>query len=95
MMQQTDMEIRARYLDDLAAIFPATRDIVAEVIIQRWQRGTAMGYRGRAANVATLAAGHGRIAFAGDYMMPVEGVDATESGDAAAKAVAGTWQSGS
>jgi oxygen-dependent protoporphyrinogen oxidase len=87
LMQQNDAEIRTRYLDDLAAIFPATRGIIAEVIIQRWHRGTAMGYRGRAANVEALAQGLGRIAFAGDYMMPVDGVDATESGTAAAKAI--------
>jgi oxygen-dependent protoporphyrinogen oxidase len=84
LMKRNDDEIRARYLEDLYAIFPQARGVVADVIIQRWQRGTAMGYRGRAANLAVLARGHGRIAFAGDYMMPIDGVDATESGEAAA-----------
>lgn len=85
LMKLSDGDIRARYLDDLYAIFPQARGVVAEVIIQRWQRGTAMGYRGRAANLATLANGHGRIIFAGDYMMPIDGVDATESGAMAAR----------
>jgi oxygen-dependent protoporphyrinogen oxidase len=89
LMKRSDDEIRARYLNDLYAIFPQARGIVADVVIQRWQRGTAMGYRGRAANLAILARGLGRIAFAGDYMMPIDGVDATESGDAAATHVQG------
>lgn len=84
LMQRRDEDIRAAYLEDLYAIFPSARGIVSEVIIRRWQRGTAMGCRERGANLATLVEGHGRIAFAGDYMMPINGVDATESGANAA-----------
>jgi oxygen-dependent protoporphyrinogen oxidase len=84
LMQRRDDEIRALYLNDLYAVFPSARGAVSEVIIQRWQHGTAMGYSGRAANLATLAEGHGRISFAGDYLMPIDGVDATESGANAA-----------
>ena len=87
LMALDDDVVRARYLDDLYSIFPEARGAVAEVVIQRWRHGTAMGYRGRAAAVERLDAGVGRIVFAGDYMMPVEGVDATESGTIAAASV--------
>ncbi|MFO1058622.1 MAG: FAD-dependent oxidoreductase [Dongiaceae bacterium] len=82
-----DREIERRYLDDLTAIFPQLRGIVREVVIQRWPLGTALGYPGRAADVDSLAAGWDRIAFAGDYMMPADGVDASQSGRIAAATI--------
>jgi oxygen-dependent protoporphyrinogen oxidase len=87
LLQLSDTDIERRYLDDLYAIFPAARGIVREVIIQRWPQGTATGYTGRAGNRAVLAEGCGRIVFAGDYMMPPDGIDASESGTVAAAAV--------
>jgi protoporphyrinogen oxidase len=82
-----DGEIERRYLEDLIAIFPEARGIVREVVIQRWPLGTALGYPNRAADVSRLAGGWGRIAFAGDYMMPADGIDASESGRIAAELV--------
>lgn len=87
-IDRSDADITALYLNDLTSIFPQARGIVREVVVQRWRQGTATGYPGRAANVEVLAKGFGRIAFAGDYMMPIDGVDASESG-AAAAALAG------
>ena len=49
--------------------------------------GTALGYPNRAIYQEKLAGGCGRIAFAGDYMMSIDGVDASESGREAAQAV--------
>lgn len=87
----SDDAIRSRYLADLAAIFPEARNVVAEVIIQRWPHGTAIGYPGRGAALAQLAGGSGRIVFAGDYMTPLEGVDATESGATASSLLHTAW----
>ena len=87
LLECSDDEIATRYLDDLAEIFPGAREVVGEIVIQRWRHGTATGYPGRAANVTTLAQGFGRIRFAGDYMMPIDGVDASESGTAAARSI--------
>jgi oxygen-dependent protoporphyrinogen oxidase len=87
LMNLSDSEIQQCYLSDLCAIFPHAQGIVSEVIIQRWPYGTALGYPNRAAYRGKLAGGCGRIAFAGDYMMLTDGVDASESGRDAAQAV--------
>jgi hypothetical protein len=87
LMNLSDSEIQQRYLSDLYAIFPQARGTVSEVIIQRWPYGTALGYPNRAAYREKLARDLGRIAFAGDYMMSADGVDASESGREAAKAI--------
>ena len=82
--------LRGDFLNDVLAhlgegfIFS---NVFGEIVIQRWRHGTATGYPGRAANVTTLAQGFGRIRFAGDYMMPIDGVDASESGTAAARSI--------
>ena len=83
----SDRTIASRYLDDLQAIFPEARNAVDEVVIQRWPHGTALGYPSRSQSLATLADGWGQIAFAGDYMMPIDGTDASESGYRAAAVV--------
>lgn len=82
-----DGEIARRYLADLGAIFPTLPGVVEEVVIQRWPLGTALAYPGRGADVAALAGGWGRIAFAGDHMTPADGVDASESGRIAAATI--------
>ncbi|MBM3538619.1 MAG: FAD-dependent oxidoreductase [Alphaproteobacteria bacterium] len=87
LLDRDDEEITRRYLADLGAVFPALPDVVEEVVIQRWPLGTALAYPGRGADVAALAGGWGRVAFAGDHMTPIDGIDASESGRAAAKVV--------
>jgi oxygen-dependent protoporphyrinogen oxidase len=87
LLELDDDSIRRRYLADLADIFPGIRDVPHEVLVQRWPWGTATGMPGRAATVAALAGGFGGIAFAGDYMMPVDGTDASDSGALAAALV--------
>jgi oxygen-dependent protoporphyrinogen oxidase len=87
LMDLSDAEIAKRYLDDLRAIFPQTDGIIRKVVIQRWPHGTALGYPNRSIYQARLARGWERVAFAGDYMMPIDGVDASESGRAAADTI--------
>jgi oxygen-dependent protoporphyrinogen oxidase len=87
LLELDDDAIRHRYLADLADIFPVILNMPHEVLIQRWPLGTATGMPGRAATVAELANGFGGIAFAGDYMMPVDGTDASEAGELAAALV--------
>lgn len=87
LMRLSDSEIRERYLEDLYAIFPQAQGVVSEVVIQRWPNGTALGYPGRSIYRAKLADAWNRIAFAGDYMMPIDGVDASESGRDAASTI--------
>lgn len=87
LLDLADDEIARLYLADLGAIFPSLPGVVEEVVIQRWKLGAALGYPGRGADVAALADGWGRIAFAGDHMTPLDGVDASESGRVAAASV--------
>lgn len=84
-----DREIVDRYLRDLFEIYPRARTILESIVIQRWPHGTALGYPGRSTYLARLAKGFGRIAFAGDYMIPLDGTDASESGDQAARLILG------
>jgi oxygen-dependent protoporphyrinogen oxidase len=85
-----DDAIRDRYLADLAAIFPATRAIVDDVTIARWEFGAPTPGPGRAALQPALAAPVGRIAFAGDYLQYAGLDSAMRSGMRAAR-LARAW----
>jgi oxygen-dependent protoporphyrinogen oxidase len=84
MLALSDREIADRYLTDLCAIFPQAKGVVSEIVIQRWPQGAVLGCPGWSTHAVRLASGHGRIAFAGDYMMPRDESEASASGRRAA-----------
>ncbi len=61
-------EIRARFLRDLYEVLPATRGIVREVLIQRWEHAIPYAPPGRARIQTALARPLGRVFLAGDYL---------------------------
>ena len=61
-------EIRALFLRDLHDVLPATRGIVREVLIQRWEHAIPYAPPGRARIQAALSRPLGRVFLAGDYL---------------------------
>lgn len=89
MMELPDDEIAARFVDDLAAVFPAVRDKVRETVVQRWPRGLPYPHVGRAALQSALTTPIEPLFLAGDYL----GTWYTETAAAtAAQAAAGVRQ---
>jgi oxygen-dependent protoporphyrinogen oxidase len=67
-LQDNDTTIRDRFLADLYQVFPATRGIVREVVLKRWEYATAFPHPGRALLQPALEKPLGRVALAGDYL---------------------------
>jgi oxygen-dependent protoporphyrinogen oxidase len=63
-----DAAVADRFREDLAAIFPVARDVVAELVIQRWERGLPYPRVGRSRLQGPLTASLGRVHLAGDYL---------------------------
>ena len=61
-------EIRALFLRDLHDVLPATRGIVREVLIQRWEQAIPYAPPGRARIQSLLSRPLGRVFLAGDYL---------------------------
>jgi len=89
LLDLNDSAITERYLRDLYDIFPQSRGIVREIVIQRWPLGTVLHSPRQASMFSALAEPWGRIHFAGDYVaqfgLGIEG--SAETGYRAAKAV--------
>jgi oxygen-dependent protoporphyrinogen oxidase len=60
--------IRTLFLRDLHDVLPATRGIVREVLIQRWEHAIPYAPPGRARIQAALSRPLGRVFLAGDYL---------------------------
>ena len=61
-------EIRALFLRDLHDVLPATRGIVREVLIQRWEHAIPYAPPGRAPIQAGLSRPLGRVFLAGEFL---------------------------
>lgn len=61
-------EIRAIFVKDLHEVLPATRGIVREMLIQRWEHAIPYAPPGRARIQPALARPLGRVFLAGDYL---------------------------
>lgn len=85
LIEKTDEEIRDLFLRDLQDIYPETRNIVEEVVIQRWPLGVPFARPGRHRIQAALEQPLGNIVLAGDYTAPFAEMEtAAESGAHAA-----------
>jgi oxygen-dependent protoporphyrinogen oxidase len=80
-------EIRALFLGDLHDVLPATRGIVREVLIQRWEHAIPYAPPGRARIQPALSRPLGRVFLAGDYLEFPEMEAAAATGFEAAREV--------
>jgi protoporphyrinogen/coproporphyrinogen III oxidase len=80
-------EIRAIFLRDLHDVLPATRGIIREVLIQRWEHAIPYAPPGRARIQPALTRPLGRTFLAGDYLQFAEMEAAAATGLEAAQAV--------
>jgi oxygen-dependent protoporphyrinogen oxidase len=80
-------EIRALFLRDLHDVLPATRGVVREVLIQRWEHAIPYAPPGRARIQAALTRPLGPIFLAGDYLEFPEMEAAAATGLEAAREV--------
>ena len=86
LLELSDAAVIADLERDLRAVFPATEQLIQEVIVQRWPQGIPYSTPGRGAQQSQLEARLGRIVFAGDYLGERGGMDtAATSGFEAAK----------
>src|SRR2546423_1769118 len=82
-----DDEVQARFLADLSSVFPEAGAVVSEVLVQRWERGLPYAAVGRGRLQAALARPLGRIHLAGDYLGTWYTETASQTAEAAARAV--------
>jgi oxygen-dependent protoporphyrinogen oxidase len=83
----SDDEIRATFLRDLHDVLPATRGVVREVLIQRWEHAIPYSPPGRARLQPALSRPLGRLFLAGDYLQFAEMEAAAVTGLEAAQDV--------
>lgn len=86
----SDEEVAARYRQDLADIYPDTRDLVSECVVHRWSHGTPFPRVGRGRYQTALTQPLGRIHLAGDYLGSWYAETAVATGAAAARRVRDT-----
>ncbi len=84
LLRLSDDEIRALFLRDLHDVLPATRGIVREVLIQRWEQAIPYAPPGRARLQPALTRPLGRVFLAGDYLQFAEMEAAAVTGQEAA-----------
>ena len=87
LLRLSDDEIRALFLRDLHDVLPATRGIVREVLIQRWEQAIPYAPPGRARLQPALTRPLGRVFLAGDYLQYAEMEAAAVTGQEAAEEV--------
>ncbi len=68
LMELSDNEIESRFLADLERLYPESRGIVREIVVQRWPQGAPYSFPGRAALQPALTRPLGRVHLAGDYL---------------------------
>ena len=82
----TDDAVRNAFLADLYDVLPATRGLVEEVVIKRWEHGLPYPCVGRSRVQAALTRPLDRVHLAGDYLGTWYTETAVQTGLAAAQA---------
>ena len=85
--ESDDATVTSAFLADLEAIFPGARDLVAETVIQRWERGLPYVRPGRHLLQSALLRPLGVVFLAGDYLGTRYTETAIQTGIDAAAAV--------
>ncbi len=63
-----DEAVAGRFSEDLVSLYPEARDVVADVVVRRWERGLPYPRVGRSRLQAALTRPLGRVHLAGDYL---------------------------
>ena len=82
----TDDAVRNAFLADLHDVLPATRGLVEEVVIKRWEHGLPYPRVGRSRLQPALTRPLDRVHLAGDYLGTWYTETAVQTGLAAAQA---------
>ncbi len=82
-----DAAVADRFREDLATLYPETRSVVSEVVIQRWERGLPYPRVGRSRLQSALTRPLGPIHLAGDYLGTWYTETAIQTAAAAAAAI--------
>lgn len=90
-----DDRIAKIFSDDLISIFPKAREIIDEVVIQRWENGLPQPRPGRHLVQPALERSLGRIFLAGDYLGASHSETAMQTGTTAAAAIHAALRKGS
>jgi oxygen-dependent protoporphyrinogen oxidase len=85
--ESDDATVTAAFLDDLDAVLPGAPEVVAETLVQRWERGLPYVRPGRHRLQSALLRPLGAVFLAGDYLGTRYTETAIETGIAAAAAV--------
>jgi oxygen-dependent protoporphyrinogen oxidase len=85
-----DDEVAARYTDDLAALLPGVREVIEEVVVDRWTHGLPYVRPGRGRLQPALERPLGRLQLAGDYLGTRYTDTAISTGLAAAERILST-----
>ena len=88
LLRMSDTEVSDALLTDLATVFPTVRNVVEEVVVQRWPKGIPFAWPGRGALQRALEDVPGRIVLAGDYLGERGGLDTAATTGLEAAAVA-------
>jgi oxygen-dependent protoporphyrinogen oxidase len=91
LMREPDERIVQRFLADLHALYPQTRGVIADAIVQRWELGNVYARPGRGRLQPALEGPHGahrNLHLAGDYFAELGNIEAAaRTGVAAAEHV--------
>ncbi|MDO9524518.1 MAG: NAD(P)/FAD-dependent oxidoreductase [Gemmobacter sp.] len=85
LMEMTDAAIEQQFRRDLLDLFPEAKDILGDIVVQRWPLGAPFSRPGRAALQPGLTAPLEPAFLAGDYMEFPNMEAAVASGQAAAR----------
>jgi protoporphyrinogen/coproporphyrinogen III oxidase len=86
--REPDQAIVARFLADLHDVYPATRGVIADARVHRWELGNVYARPGRGRLQAALEQPHERLHLAGDYFAELGNMEAAaRTGLAAAERV--------
>lgn len=88
LLEMTDEEINAKYLEDLDSVFPGFASIVEESHIARWPLGAPYCFPGRNKIQPVLTRPNARVFLAGDYLGTFYTDTAISSGFSAAQEAA-------
>ena len=86
-----DAAVADRFREDLGALYPESRSVVSDVVIQRWERGLPYPRVGRSRLQAALTRSLGPIHLAGDYLGTWYTETAIQTAVAAASAIRRGW----
>jgi protoporphyrinogen/coproporphyrinogen III oxidase len=88
LIDRTDEEILATYVDDLSQILPGFENIIEEAHVQRWHTGAPYCFPGRGTLQSILTRPSERVFLAGDYLGTLYTETAISSGFTAAQEAA-------